>query len=290
VFSSGRSGLTTLWRVPSSGGEIEALAGVGEDASLPAVSPRGNLLAYTRYEANVNIWSIRVTPSGRLEGLPRKLISGSRQQMDDEFSPDGKQIVFFSDRSGSQEIWVANADGSNAAQLTSFAGPITGTPRWSPDGRWIVFDSRPSGHAGVFVVSAEGGAPRLLTPPTMDAFVPSWSSDGKWIYFCWNRSGDLEIWRMPVEGGAETLVLNKAADRLWTLTDHYLYFMDVEAKPHATINRLDLATEKITRMAEVEKDLSSVNTGLSVSPGGERIIYPQVDEQNSRIMLVENFR
>jgi Tol biopolymer transport system component len=281
-----------------------------------------------------------VTSSGRLEGLPRKVISGSRLQADDEFSPDGKRIVFLSDRSGNTEIWVADADGSNAAQLTFFGAPLTGTPRWSPDGRWIAFDSRPGGHAGVFVVSGEGGAPRRVTPPSMDAVVPSWSSDGKWIYFCWNRSGDLEIWRMPaaggeavqvtktggfearepkdgkwlyysrppsrlvgrlekpgiwrmpVEGGAETLALDTATYRLWTLADQYLYFMDVEAKPHATINRLDLATGKITRMADVEKDPALVTdfTGLSVSPGGEWIIYPQVDERNSRIMLVENLR
>jgi len=52
---------------------------------------------------------------------------------------------------------------------------------------------------------------------------------------------------------------------------------------------LDLATDKITRIAEVEKDLFLVCAGLSVSPDGEWIIYPQVDEQISRIMLVENF-
>ena len=96
---------------------------------------------------------------------------------------------------------------------------------------------------------------------------------------------------MPVKGGIETLVLNTATDRLWTLAGEYLYFVDVKAEPHATINRLDLAGGKITRMTEVEKDprLLPGWTGLSISPGGDWIIYPQVDEQNSRIMLVENF-
>jgi eukaryotic-like serine/threonine-protein kinase len=341
VFLSGRLGLHTLWKVPASGGEIEPVAGVGEGADSPAVSPRGNLIAYTKWEVNANIWEIRASPSGRVEGPPTKLISGIEMQVDDEFSPDGKRIAFGSDRLGNLEIWVANADGSNAAQLTFFGGPITGTPHWSPDGRWIAFDSRPGGHPGVFVVSAEGGTPRRLTPPTSDAFVPSWSRDGKSVYFCWNRGGDWEIWKipaqggeamrvtktggyeareskdgkwlyysappsvlvgsggekrgiwkMPIEGGAEALVLNKSTDRLWTLVDQYLYFMDMDAKPHATINRVDLATGKIIRMADVEKDphLISGFGGLSVSPGGERIIYPQVEYQSSRIMLVENFR
>ena len=74
-------------------------------------------------------------------------------------------------------------------------------------------------------------------------------------------------------------------------TEKYLYFMDVDAESHATINRLDLATGEITRMAKAEKDpsLTSDRAGLSVSPDGQWIIYPQVDEQILRIMLVENF-
>ena len=344
VFSSWRSGLSTLWRVPVSGGEIEALAGIGEDTKVPALSSVANLLAYRKLEKNVNIWSVHLSPAGRLEGPPRRLISASREQHDDEFSPDGRRIVFSSNRSGNDEIWVANADGSNATPLTSFRGPLTGTPRWSPDGRWIAFDSRSGGRTGIFLVSAEGGAPRRLTPPAADAFVPSWSRDGRWIYFCWNREGDLEIWKMPaeggepvqvtktggfearesndgkwlyfsrppyrppyylvgrtekfgiwrkpIEGGAEKLVLDKLANRLWTLAREYLYFMDVDAESHATINRLDLATGEITRMAKAEKDpsLTSDRTGLSVSPDGQWIIYPQVDERILRIMLVENIR
>jgi len=77
-------------------------------------------------------------------------------QADSEFFPDGKRIVFASDRSGETEIWVANADGSDALQLTSFRALETGTPHWSPDGRWIAFDSRPRGRSGVFVIGALG--------------------------------------------------------------------------------------------------------------------------------------
>ncbi len=47
--------------------------------------------------------------------------------------------------------------------------------------------------------------------------------------------------------------------------------------------------EAAHRIAEVERDLAFAFTGLSVSPAGEWITYPQVDEQKSRIMLVENW-
>jgi Tol biopolymer transport system component/DNA-binding winged helix-turn-helix (wHTH) protein len=321
-----RSGVLNLWRVPVSGGQRDALAGFGEDGSAPTVSRRGDHLAYTRHDDNINIWRIPATRSAR---LAKELIAGPREQLSGEFSPDGKQIVFASDRSGNYEIWVASSDGSNPVPLTSFRGRVTGTPHWSPDGRWIAFDSRPGARPGVFVVGVEGGAPRRLTAPATDGFVPTWSRDGKRIYFCSRRSGGLEIWKMPAEGGetvqvtktggfeavesedgkwlyysrfgrpgvwkmpvgggAETSVLNKTTARFWTLADHCLYFMDLEAKPRATINRLELATGKTSRIARVEKDLPLAFSGLSVSPDGQWIIYPQIDAQNSRIMMVENF-
>ena len=97
---------------------------------------------------------------------------------------------------------------------------------------------------------------------------------------------------MRVGGGPETLIFNGVMDRFWTLVGQNLYFLDVDATLRATINRLDVSTRRITRIADVEKEpfvLQGWGT-LSVSPGGRRIIYPQVDEQVSRVMLVENFR
>ena len=334
VFSSKRSGFATLWKIPASGGESEPVSGVGGNAFFPAVSARGNLLAYVNQESNVNIWGIRMTPSGRAEGSPRKLISGTGEQVDDEISPDGKRVVFASDRSGDVEIWVADIDGSNPLQLTSLHAPLAGSPRWSPDGRWIVFGAMVDESGGAFLVSADGGTPRRLTPPSVSALVFAWSHHGESIYFCGNPGGNWGIWKMPAQGGdavrvadgfesresddgkwlyfsrpshspngktailkmpvgggPETLVFNGVTDRFWTLAGQCLYYMDVDAKLHATINCLNLATRKSTRIADVEKEPFVLLgwTGLSVSPDGEWIIYPQVDEQNSRIMLVENF-
>jgi WD40 repeat protein len=114
--------------------------------------------------------------------------------------------TFSSSWSGPREIWVCDADGANAVQLTHFGGPIAGTPRWSPDGRRIAFDSRPGNNADVYVIDSEGGAPRRLTDhPTEDAR-PSWSPDGKSIYFSSSRSGRAEIWRMPAAGGEPTQI------------------------------------------------------------------------------------
>jgi Tol biopolymer transport system component len=225
---------------------------------------------------------------------------------------------------------VCNSDGSSPVQLTSFGGPWNGTPHWSPDGRLIAFDSAGE-KSVVFVVSAEGGEPRPLTEGNWHDNVPNWSRDGKWIYFCSNRSGSQElwkvpaaggqavqltqnggfeareskdgkwlyysksseqgIWKMPIQGGTGTLVLNRKTERFWDLTEQGICFIDVDAKPHATINVYNFDTQRVTRIGTLDKEpVACCDGALSVSPNGQWVLYPQVDHVESHIMLVENFR
>jgi Tol biopolymer transport system component len=328
VFSSERAGLFSLWEVAASGGAPERLSVGGEDALLPSIAHKGNRLAYTRSFFNQNIWRIRGPRSKAPGGPPVKFISSARAQDSPQFSPDGRRIVFSSDRSGSIEIWVCDNEGGNPVQLT-FGGPLSGTPRWSPDGRQIAFDSRPQGRSGIYVMSADGGQPRLMTSEAAVDIVPSWSRDGKWIYFNSNRGGDWQIWkmpaqggearqvtrkggfeafespdgrflyyskqdakgiwRMPVGGGEETLILNRRTERNWTLTYWGLCFIDMESSPHPAIEMLDFATGRVTRIASLDKDVPGVVPGLAVSPDGEWILYAQVVQSESHLMLVENF-
>ena len=126
-----------------------------------------------------------------------KLIASTRVEACPQFSPDGTRIVFASDRTGSDEIWVSDAAGSNLVQLTSFGGPMAGIPRWSSDGRRIAFD----GDWGIHVIDVDGGRSRRVASDTPDAVVPSWSRDGRWIYFASTRTGRLEVWKVPAAGG-----------------------------------------------------------------------------------------
>ena len=99
---------------------------------------------------------------------------------DDEpaWSPDGQRIAFVSARSGSGEIYVMNADGSNVVQRT-FSGGYSEDPAWSPDGTKIAYATLSNGSANLWVVSPDaGGRPTLLfAAPGWDA-QPAWSPDG----------------------------------------------------------------------------------------------------------------
>jgi Tol biopolymer transport system component len=212
IFWSSRGGSPGLWRIAASGSASpKPLAAMGQVGYQLTISHQGDRLAYVRSMSDRDIWRLELPRPGAKPDPPVRFISSSENDQFPQFSPDGKRILFGSARSGNFEIWIADSDGSNLVQLTSF-GVLTGAPRWSPDGSQIAFDSRPEGNTDIFVVDASGGKPRRLTTDPAADVTPSWSHDGKWIYFVSSRSGRFEIWKTPAqpEGtGAQAIQVTK---------------------------------------------------------------------------------
>ena len=139
-----------------------------------------------------------------------------------EWSPDGERIAFYSSRSGSSEIHVMDADGSDIAQITSYGSRLRdpGPPSWSPDGRRIAFtsDKDDRGRAPqIYVMDADGSDVVQLTNHPSGNGVPSWSPDGRRIAFISGRDG--EIYVMNADGSGATRLTNNPAPDLspaWT--------------------------------------------------------------------------
>ena len=89
----------------------------GEDAIEPTIAAHGNRLAFQRYAVDTNIWKAPVSPSEHAS--PVRTIASTKEDSDPAFSPDGKRIAFRSNRSGTDQVYVCGADGSNPLQLTS---------------------------------------------------------------------------------------------------------------------------------------------------------------------------
>jgi dipeptidyl aminopeptidase/acylaminoacyl peptidase len=108
----------------------------------PQVSPDGQWVAYTVTTVDLtenrtltNIW---LAPTA--SGSPRQLTNSTKHDRHPRWSPDSKQLVFESDRSGDSQLWVISVDGGEARQLTTIASEA-GNAQWSPDGKWIAFVS-----------------------------------------------------------------------------------------------------------------------------------------------------
>jgi eukaryotic-like serine/threonine-protein kinase len=332
IYSSG-SPTQTLWRVAASGpGKPQRLASFGEEVDHPALSRQGQRLAYSRRSSDSNIWRVQLAGLQGKVSPPVSFIHSTQFEFDAMFSPDGKRIAFSSRRTGHDEIWVCNSDGSHAVKLTSFNGPLTGAPYWSPDGQRLAFQSIAEDRFKIFLVSASRGKPRRLTSDAAWEEPSSWSRDGQWqwIYFGSNRGGDFQIWKMPTQGEKAVQVTRKGGFRalespdrkvlyyakndgptgLWTVpveggeesqvlasvshgenfdvVDEGIYFIPTpDPTAGYSIQFFSFATRKMTPITKIEKP---ANLGLSVSPDRKWILYSQIDQQSSDLMLVENFR
>jgi Tol biopolymer transport system component len=130
-----------------------------------------------------------------------KLDPSLRANNDHDFSPDGRLIAISasSPTSSSSQIYVANADGSNARLVVSAAPSYF--HGWSPDGQYLSFVANRDGNQyDLYRIPAFGGTEeRLTSDPGYDDGT-DYSRDGEWIYFNSNRGGGWNIWRMPADG------------------------------------------------------------------------------------------
>jgi Tol biopolymer transport system component/serine/threonine protein kinase len=109
------------------------------------------------------------------------------------------QFAFVSERDGNREIYIMNADGSGARNLTNNPADDW-DPAWSPDGNEIAFHSMRDGNGEIYVMNADGSNPRNLTNNPASDYHPIWSPDGRQILFYSDRSGDGEVWVMNADG------------------------------------------------------------------------------------------
>jgi Tol biopolymer transport system component/DNA-binding winged helix-turn-helix (wHTH) protein len=208
IFSSSRSGLAAMWRVPAGGGAIEREAIYPEVGSLSA---DGRRLIYVRDIGSRPTTILRAdlsTPGGSVLDV-KQLISSANENDSPQLSPDGRQLVYGSGPAGyggwGGEVWKSDADGSDPVQMTSYEGH-TGTPRWSPDGKFIAFDNRNELRSQIYVMDADARNQRRLTSGNYDHVVPSWSRDGRFIYYASNQTGAYEVWKHELDTRREIQV------------------------------------------------------------------------------------
>ena len=316
-----------LFRVPVAGGTPELVTGLDRGAQEPCI--RGDRLVYVESDSGKpDIWRIP-GPNMNEERDPERIIRTNPRFGDFQvsLSPDGQKIAFGSNRTETNQIWVAQADGSDPFQLSR---STAWAPDWSPDGQWVAFASEVEGNTDVYVVDAEGGEPkRLTTNPAIDVR-PSWSQDGRWIYFDSTRSAGEKIWKMPaeggeaiqvtqtggsgpresadgrhlyyqkgmrihrvpVEGGEEVKILEETVAG-FDIVGNRLYYGKNQGENGFSIHYLDLKTQEKTEIFRRgnTRSLGAGTWTLAVAPD-EKWIYFDFNNTaaHTDIMLMENFR
>jgi Tol biopolymer transport system component/imidazolonepropionase-like amidohydrolase len=135
-------------------------------------------------------------------GEAKAITSGLSFDSQPRFSPDGKKIVYVSDRSGADNLWISNPDGSDSRALTVDKNTGFTSPSWTPDGRFILVSKKNPQFYGsgfalwIYDVRGGNGVCIIKSKPNEDASSDTWrnalgaiaSPDGKYVYYA-SKSG-----------------------------------------------------------------------------------------------------
>jgi len=119
------------------------------------------------------------------QGVATRLTNQRSIDTTPSYSPDGEQIVFCSDRNGSQKLYIMDADGSNSKKLTKTRGQYS-KPAWSPDGKLIAFVKIDQGQFSIGVINPDGENERMLVTSYMVEGV-RWSPNGRYLIYSKQR-------------------------------------------------------------------------------------------------------
>ena len=168
----------------------------------PEFTPDGSAIVYSHADENgSDLYLVPVS-----DDAPARRVSVGRgtDNAQPTFSPDGRRIAFTSGRSGHPEVYIMDADGTNAELLTSFDfgdQNYRSDPDWSPDGRLVAFQSQfPGGRFQIMTISLRDRSTKLLTSEGSNE-QPSWAPDGRHLVFTSTRSGSRELWVLDSESG-----------------------------------------------------------------------------------------
>jgi Tol biopolymer transport system component len=252
--------------------------------SNPQISPDGKRIVFASARSGAGeVWvcdeaglnPVQVTSfGGPLAASPR-------------WSPDSRQIAFDGRAHGHADIFVISAEGGAQRRITTEPSNEV-RPSWSSDGRWIYFGSDRAGSWQVWKAPTDGGGAVQVTKH--GGREAQESPDGRFVYY--HKNNTPGIWRAPVEGGEEVQVIEQAEPGQWAVLAQGLCLLNRKAKPEPAIEFFSFDTGRLAKITSLPKEAASplLIPALAVSPDGRWVLYVQLDQVTSDIMLAENFR
>jgi len=226
------------------------------------------------YVSNGEIWLVQADGSeaARVEIDAPGLVGGPA------WSPDGRRLAFDvnsyppegAPKGGYDDVYVANADGSDVVRLTYERGARL--PAWSPDSSRIAYASQqPDGGSQIFAMDADGSDPNQLTSGPAFNMRPAWSPDGASIAFesVFDRNSDVYV--MSADGSDPHRLTNDLAwdgDPVWSPDgDHIVFVSDRDPSGIYMMN----ADGSDVRLIEPDDDVANPN--IAWAPDGRFLAF-----------------
>jgi Tol biopolymer transport system component len=280
---------TQLSRVVVAGatGRARVLLDDRRDYSFPRLSPDGRQLALTIGSADHrDIW-LNELASGALTRLTTEGLSNERP----EWSPDGRRVLFRSDRDSRTSIWWRPADlSAEATRLLSGSRLDVFEAVVSPDARYLVYQLDTAG-ADLYYRALTGDTsaqPIAINQAAIETMARL-SPDGRWVAFSTNESGrdEVVVQPFPGPGGRIQVSTNGGTEPVWGRDGRRLFYRGERQLMAATIRPGPpfTVTSRDTVLADTYVYASNPHANYDVMPDGEHFIFLEPDNAGELIVV-----
>jgi Tol biopolymer transport system component len=164
----------------------------------------GDRIVFDDLNAYAELWEIALA-SEDPDAATRVLTSGLAHDRQPAYSPDGRQVIFSTNRSGNVDLWTVDRVSGEIRQLTDDPADDW-DPAFTPDGRSILWSSNRSGNLEIWMATAEGSHARQVTRDGVDAENPTMTPDGRWIVYTSSNDAKLGVWKIHPDGTGASLL------------------------------------------------------------------------------------
>jgi len=204
-----------LWIMPAQGGVAKQLTDTPYKEDWPRFSPDGKKIAYyanPNPKAGYDIFILDLATH-----KSERITTNEKDDFFQSFSPDGKYLVFTSNRDGDKDIYLVKVDKPHTViQLTNAPGSDDDAS-FTPDGKHIVFDSGRTGNQGIYIMDVNGDNQRLLYNSPNFEQLPRVSPDGKFVVFeSIPEKQDASVMMMRITGGQAMQVVSVGSGPFFT--------------------------------------------------------------------------
>lgn len=274
---------TSLWTVPMSGsrGDMSAARKIilnTTSGTVPRLGP-GFLLYVSSKGSTDGLWKLQRGTATELWSAPGARVLGAPA-----IHPDGRQIAFAAQEGTRSNLYVVNADGTQARLLTG-ALQLRGSPAWSPDGHSITVAALREGAPRLHAVPVAGGtATPLISEHSVD---PAWSPDGKMLLFTGPDVGTtFSVKAVNADGTPHPLpplTLTRGARHLRFLPgDRSVLLLRGEMR-HKNLSLIDLETGAEQRVVDLPPQFDVRDFDLS--PDGRELVLEQFQEHADIVLI-----
>jgi TolB protein len=184
-----------------------------------------------------------------MEGQLKQVTNHNRKDSSPMISPDGRLMVFTSERVGWWKIWLLDTEKNEFKQLTN-SNSAEYSPSWSPDGKHIVFVSTRDGNDDIYTMNRDGENLKNISNKENSNTMPSWGLDNL-IYYSSKIDGVYQIVRCKPDGSNEEIITNDSDNKLMPQLSNdltkILYYGDKDGNLEIyTLNIKNKATLRLT--------------------------------------------